>query len=83
MHERRLFKNMLIYVDACLSGGLFKDVLPDDIGVYAMTATDEKTDEMFWYWDGPGPYKYTAMGLIFEAKLFERELNVLTTKRLS
>ena len=73
MHTRKMFKNMLIYVDSCLAGALFKDVLPDDLGIYAMTASDDKTNEIFWYMFEPYPWQAELRGLLFEVKLFECE----------
>ena len=40
MHEKRQFRRMLIYLEACYSGSMFQDYLPQDIGVMAVTASN-------------------------------------------
>ena len=41
MYTHRMYKEMVIYVEACEAGSMFVD-LPDDMNIYAMTASDEE-----------------------------------------
>ncbi|KDO29476.1 hypothetical protein SPRG_06015 [Saprolegnia parasitica CBS 223.65] len=42
MHERKLYKELVFYMEACESGSMFKDLLPTDIDAYVTTAANEK-----------------------------------------
>lgn len=46
MHIKKKFAKLVFYLEACESGSMFRNVLPKDIGVYAMTASDY--DESSW-----------------------------------
>jgi legumain len=46
MHIEKKFAQLVFYLEACESGSMFRNVLPKDIGVYAMTASDY--DESSW-----------------------------------
>ncbi|GFO22062.1 activated cdc42 kinase 1-like [Plakobranchus ocellatus] len=39
MHQNKRYKHMVLYIDTCNAGSMFKNILPNDIGVYAVTAT--------------------------------------------
>ena len=40
MYTHRMYKEMVVYVEACEAGSMFVD-LPDDMNIYAMTASNE------------------------------------------
>jgi len=40
MHQNKKYKNMVFYVEACESGSMFENLLPDNINVFATTASD-------------------------------------------
>lgn len=40
MHSKKMFKNLLFYLEACESGSMFDQILQSDIGVYAVTAAN-------------------------------------------
>ncbi|CAL8100990.1 unnamed protein product [Calicophoron daubneyi] len=42
MHGNRQYKRMLLLIEACHSGSLFEGVLPEDIDVLAITATNSE-----------------------------------------
>ncbi len=46
MHENRMYKEMVMYIEACESGSLFEGILQTDIEIYALTAAD--ADEPSW-----------------------------------
>ncbi|PON41684.1 Peptidase C13, legumain, partial [Parasponia andersonii] len=41
MHAARSYYRMVIYLDACKSGSMFYQGLPNNIGIYAMTSANE------------------------------------------
>ena len=40
MHERNKFHQMVIYIEACESGSMFKGLLPNNINIYGTTASN-------------------------------------------
>ena len=46
MHENKRYKNMVIYIEACESGSMFERLLPSDINIYAVTASN--SEENSW-----------------------------------
>ena len=40
MHEKKMYKELVFYLEACHSGSMFDKELPDDIKIYAVTAAD-------------------------------------------
>lgn len=42
MHENKMFKEMVMYVEACESGSMFENILKPDINVYAVSAANGK-----------------------------------------
>nr|ABD64147.1 legumain [Opisthorchis viverrini] len=46
MHENKMYKQMVLYVEACESGSMFQDILPSDIGIYVTTAAN--SEESSW-----------------------------------
>lgn len=49
MHTNKMYKEMTMYIEACESGSLFQNILEDDIGVYAVSATDATTSSWGTY----------------------------------
>jgi legumain len=43
LHAEKRFKKLVFYLEACESGSMFKDLLPNDINVYATTASNSTT----------------------------------------
>lgn len=50
-HEMKGYKRMAIYIEACESGSMLSGLLPDDVNIYATTAS--KPDENSWGWYCP------------------------------
>lgn len=42
MHDQKMYKEMVMYVEACESGSIFENILEDDINVYALSAANAK-----------------------------------------
>jgi len=49
MHTNKMYKEMTMYIEACESGSIFQNILEDNIGVYAITATDATTSSWGTY----------------------------------
>lgn len=50
MYTHRMYKEMVIYVEACEAGSMFVD-MPDDMNIYTMTASDEEVSSWAIYCD--------------------------------
>ncbi|XP_063040687.1 legumain [Engraulis encrasicolus] len=50
MHENKMYKKMVFYIEACESGSMMKD-LPKDIDVYATTAANGHESSYACYYD--------------------------------
>jgi len=46
MNENKMYKEMVLYIEACESGSMFEGILADNINVYAVTAAN--ADESSW-----------------------------------
>ncbi|XP_042145033.1 legumain-like [Ixodes scapularis] len=51
MHEQKAFGKLVFYPEACYSGSMFENLLPDDINVYATTAANSDEKSYACYWD--------------------------------
>jgi len=40
MHAHEMYSEMVIYIEACESGSMFENLLPEDINIYATTAAN-------------------------------------------
>ena len=40
LHTQNRYKNLVFYLDTCFAGSMFENILPHNIGVYAVTATN-------------------------------------------
>ena len=68
MHENKRYNRMVLYVEACESGSMFQDVLPDDLDIYATTAANSTQSSWGCYWnDTIG----TALGDVYSVKWME------------
>lgn len=41
MQKKKMYKTMVVYVEACYSGSMFKKILPKNMGIYAVTPTND------------------------------------------
>ena len=51
MHEANRYKELVIYIEACEAGSMFAGLLPKDIGIFAVTASDASESSYATYWD--------------------------------
>lgn len=42
MHENKMYNEMVIYWETCESGSMFKNILANDINIYALSAANAK-----------------------------------------
>ncbi|XP_050686885.1 legumain-like [Eriocheir sinensis] len=67
MHKNKQFNELLIYLESCESGSMFK-ALPDDINVYAVSAANATESSYACYFDNK---LYTFLGDVFSIKWME------------
>ncbi|KAK4302827.1 hypothetical protein Pmani_025113 [Petrolisthes manimaculis] len=67
MSRNNQFKEMTIYLEACESGSMFKN-LPDDINVYALSAANSTQSSYACYFDSA---RRTFLGDVFSIKWME------------
>jgi len=46
MHQQKMYKKLVFYMETCESGSMFENILPDNIGIYVTTAAN--ADESSW-----------------------------------
>jgi len=51
MHSQNKYKQMVIYIEACESGSMLEDILPNNINIYATTASNAKESSYACYFD--------------------------------
>ncbi|KAK6041474.1 peptidase C13 family protein [Cooperia oncophora] len=51
MHQQHQFGQLVFYMEACESGSMFKNILKNDINVYAITAANEEESSYATYCD--------------------------------
>ncbi|XP_056176522.1 vacuolar-processing enzyme-like [Syzygium oleosum] len=74
MHKLKKYMNMLIYIEACEAGSIFQGLLPNDIGIYATTASNAEESSWAYYCPGhPGvDRKYdTCLGDLYSIAWME------------
>lgn len=49
MHEKELYGEMTIYIEACESGSMFEGILEDDLNIYATTAANPHESSWGYY----------------------------------
>uniref|UniRef100_I1PYR6 legumain n=2 Tax=Oryza glaberrima TaxID=4538 RepID=I1PYR6_ORYGL len=63
------FLNLVVYLEACESGSIFEGLLPSNIGVYAMTASNKTESSWATYCNTPG--YTTCLGDLFSVAWME------------
>jgi legumain len=64
MHTRKRYNQLVFYLEACESGSMFKNVLPKNIDVYALTAANERESSWGCYC-GTSQKLSTCLGDLF------------------
>lgn len=68
MHTNQKYHEMVLYVESCESGSLFKNLLPKDIKVYALSASSPNQHSYACYFDS---HLGTFLGDVFSVKWME------------
>jgi legumain len=42
MHSKKMYKEMVVYIEACESGSMFQNILEDNLNIYAVSAANAK-----------------------------------------
>lgn len=51
MWSKKQYKNMVVYIEACESGSMFENLLPENINVFATTAANSEESSYACYYD--------------------------------
>uniref|UniRef100_A0A1B6DRR5 legumain n=1 Tax=Clastoptera arizonana TaxID=38151 RepID=A0A1B6DRR5_9HEMI len=62
MDADKRFKKMVVYIEACYSGSMFDNLLPDDLNIFVTTATDPHESSYAMYYDNK---RNTYLGDVF------------------
>lgn len=68
MHSNNQYRKMTIYIEACESGSMFKGLLPDNVNIYATTASNATTSSYACYYDDT---LKTFLGDVYSVKWLE------------
>jgi len=68
MYETKKYHKMVMYIEACESGSMFDQTLPNDINVMALTAANGSTSSYACYYDKA---RRTYLGDLFSVKWME------------
>jgi len=68
MYEGKKYHKMVMYIEACESGSMFDQTLPDNINVMALTASNGSTSSYACYYDEK---RRTYLGDLFSVKWME------------
>jgi len=68
MYEMKKFHKMVLYVEACESGSMFKGLLPENINVFATTAANGEESSYACYWDDD---RQTYLGDVYSVRWME------------
>lgn len=68
MHEQKKYGKLVFYLESCDSGPIFQHLLPDDINVYATTATNGEEESSACYYDD---FRDTYLGDVYSVNWME------------
>nr|ALL55653.1 asparaginyl endopeptidase [Clitoria ternatea] len=86
-HASGTYKRLVFYLEACESGSIFEGLLPEDINVYATTASNAEESSWGTYcpgdYDGPPPEYSTCLGDLYSiAWMEDSDIHNLRTETL-
>ncbi|KAJ4749898.1 Vacuolar-processing enzyme [Rhynchospora pubera] len=86
-HAAGTYKSMVFYLEACESGSIFEGLLPEDINIYATTASNAEESSWGCYCPGespsPPPEYYTCLGDLYSVSWMEdSDIHNLRTETL-
>ncbi|CAF1382220.1 unnamed protein product [Adineta steineri] len=68
MHTEKKYKEMVIYIEACESGSMLEGLLPDNINIYATTASNAEESSYACYYDAK---RETYLGDLYSVNWME------------
>lgn len=68
MNTNKKYKNLVFYLEACESGSMFDGLLPNNINIYATTASDPTTSSYACYYDEK---RQTYLGDVYSVNWME------------
>jgi legumain len=68
LHKNNRYNKLVLYVEACEAGSMFKDVLPSNINIFATTASDYDESSYACYYDST---RNTYLGDVYSVKWME------------
>ncbi|CAL1269210.1 unnamed protein product [Larinioides sclopetarius] len=81
MHEKMMYNKMVIYIEACESGSMFHNILPNNINVFATTAANRHESSYACYFDDK---RDTFLGDFYSVNWMEdSDKEVLTEETLN
>nr|KYP38665.1 Vacuolar-processing enzyme [Cajanus cajan] len=74
-HDAKSYKKMVIYLEACESGSMFEGILPNNISIYATTASNADEDSFAYYcphsYPSPPTEYTTCLGDVYSISWLE------------
>ncbi|WOL10090.1 legumain [Canna indica] len=74
-HASNSYKEMIIYVEACESGSIFEGLMPEDLNIYATTASNAEESSWGTYCPGTDPSPpsefFTCLGDLYSVAWME------------
>ncbi|XP_076306309.1 legumain-like [Tachypleus tridentatus] len=68
MNDKKMYGKMVFYIEACESGSMFKNLLSDNINVFATTAANDRESSYACYYDEE---RRTYLGDVYSVKWME------------
>nr|XP_027188322.1 vacuolar-processing enzyme-like isoform X2 [Cicer arietinum] len=74
-HDALAYKKMVIYIESCYSGSMFEGILPNNINIYATTASNAHEDSYGFYCpdysSNSPPFFTTCLGDLYSISWME------------
>lgn len=81
MHQNKQYKEMVIYIEACESGSMLEGLLPNNINIYATTASNAEESSYACYYDSK---RQTYLGDLYSVNWMEdSDAEDITTETLT
>jgi legumain len=68
MHDQKRYDKLVLYIEACESGSMFRNVLPDNLNIFATTASDYDESSYACYYDSK---RGTYLGDVYSVNWME------------
>lgn len=68
MHSQNKYNQMVVYIEACESGSMLENILPNNINIYATTASNAKESSYACYYDAK---RQTYLGDVYSVVWME------------